>query len=365
MRYYRNEETDGDRTTASRRALALGFAVTLLVMARAAEVPPPAAFSARVPQNKQGGSVVLQEENDFFVGRDRHYTQGVRLAWLGADGRLPRWLGHVADAVPAVAFHVSARNYGFEVGQMIYTPDDTGTPDWIPSDRPYAGWLYGGLMLERRGALVRHPKVGVVEDFRVQLGMIGPASLAQAAQDWAHRLIGNHVAQGWDNQLPNEPGFNLKYQRAWLVRLREPADWGADVIPHLGVSLGTVDTSLRAGAIVRFGWHLPNDVNPQIIDSAGITQGGEPEGKHHHRWGAYAFAGAEGRVVGRNAFLDGDLFRTSHRVSKRPLVADLLFGTAVILDRVEASFTVVWRSEEFVGQREPDLFGSLTLKVKI
>jgi lipid A 3-O-deacylase len=47
--------------------------------------------------------------------------------------------------------------------------------------------------------------------------------------------------------------------------------------------------------------------------------------------GLYFFAGAQGRAVGRNIFLDGNTFRHSLSVPKKNFVADL-----------QAGFSLVW-----------------------
>ena len=71
--------------------------------------------------------------------------------------------------------------------------------------------------------------------------------------------------------------------------------------------------------------------------------------------GYYFFAGTQGRVVGRNIFLDGNSFRTSPSVSKKNLVGDAQAGFSVLLSKsLRLDISVTLRTEEFHGQRTPD-----------
>ena len=199
---------------------------------------------------------------------------------------------------------------------------------------------------------------------RIQAGIVGSGALADRTQDIVHWAARFNQPQGWQNQLHNEVGLAAKYQRAWRWSLQERHDWGADLIPHAGMSLGNVDTSLRAGATFRMGWHLPDDFGIQTIDSLGITDGGRSSSADNHTWGFYGFIGTEGKAVAYSTFLDGNLFESSLSVDKRPLVVELQSGLALVFSRAELAFMYVVRSEEFYGQESADIFGSASLKWK-
>src|SRR5882724_3597663 len=93
----------------------------------------------------------LTWENDATFGTDRHYTQGARISYYSSDDALPKWLRRLSDGLPAIGLDVQARKFGLAVGQEIYTPEDLQTASAITTDRPYAGWLYTRLSLQRRG----------------------------------------------------------------------------------------------------------------------------------------------------------------------------------------------------------------------
>ncbi|NJN06327.1 MAG: DUF2219 family protein, partial [Rhodobacteraceae bacterium] len=55
------------------------------------------------------------------------------------------------DYLPSFGTGYGARRIGFTVGQEIYTPANLTDPAPIPTDRPYAGWLYFKTQFQRRG----------------------------------------------------------------------------------------------------------------------------------------------------------------------------------------------------------------------
>jgi len=306
---------------------------------------------------ERGLTLELTEENDWFAGTDRHYTQGFRAVYLGAESREPNWLRDFGE----YGLRVDTWRLGLEFGQNLYTPTDLFRQELITNDWPYAAWLYVGTVLQRRG-LTDDERIPVLENIRLQLGMVGPAARGGQLQNWFHSINNFQLAEGWANQLPNEPTMELKYQRAWRLAPNQQGDWDVDCIPHAGASLGNEEISARAGAMVRMGWHIPDDFGIEPIDSLGITDGGWSAAAIQHPWGFYFFAAAEGRAVGYSIFLDGDMFRDSPHVEREPYVGELYGGLALMLGRLEVAFTYVYLTREFVGQVSPDIYGSVSAK---
>jgi len=68
------------------------------------------------------------------------------------DLRLPRWTLPVIHRIPFANEPGSVHNVGLILGQHIYTPSDIDTGLLLKNDRPYAGFLYGGLALHSKTA---------------------------------------------------------------------------------------------------------------------------------------------------------------------------------------------------------------------
>jgi lipid A 3-O-deacylase len=312
--------------------------------------------------DRQGPVRTVIEENDLLVKTDRHYTQGAKVSSLYADDTLPGWLASLSQSIPRIGMGDHGPNkYGYELGQSIFTPADLTATHLLKHDRPYAGWLYTGMILQRRGMLDEWP---VLENFQVDVGIIGPDSLAEDTQIGVHEFRGFEIPRGWRNQLHDEPGLALKYQRSWIFSPSSEGPRWVDLIPQAGLSLGNVETSFRAGTQFRLGVNLPNDFGVSTITSLGTTGGGWSEKQSTSRYGFYVFGAAESWTVLYTVFLDGNTFRRSPSVDKRPFVAEVRYGAVLVLNRFELALTYVFRTPQFVGQTKDDAYGSIMLKIK-
>src|SRR5437879_44091 len=100
-------------------------------------------------QGSHGAILSLVEENDDLANNgDCHYTQGIRLAYLLGEDRTPDWAARFADKIPAFGMKLKRPRIGLAVGQSMYTPKNIFTSAMIRTDRPYAGWLYLGGILQ-------------------------------------------------------------------------------------------------------------------------------------------------------------------------------------------------------------------------
>ena len=196
----------------------------------------------------------------------------------------------------------------------------------------------------------------------MSLGVIGPGAAGKFVQNEYHRLIGVDEAQGWSNQLRNEPAVNLFYERQWRwIAETSAGGFGVDAQPHVGAALGNVYTYAAAGLTMRFGQDLPADWGP-----ARVRPGVPGSAFFHPRagFGWYLFAGAEGRAVARDIFLDGNTWEDSQSVDKKPLVADLTAGFAITVNAMRIAYAYVYRTKEFDGQDGADKFASISLSFR-
>jgi hypothetical protein len=270
-----------------------------------------------------------------------------------------RWIARGADKLPWFSSEKALADSGeelkgrasFSLGQSIFTPEDTDSVQVIPEERPYAGWLYVGFGIVANQGTRRFDKI------ELELGMIGPYSFAREVQTFWHSLFGIHVPEGWDNQLKSEPGAVLYYEQARRYDRRIILGLEADIIPHFGGSLGNVFTNASAGIIFRLGSKLDDDFGPPRIRPS-LPGGVFFRSGHGFSW--YVFSGLEGRAVLRNIFLDGNTFTDSHRVDKKILVGDVQAGVVMQWNRFRISYTQIFRTKEFKGQDQGDIFGSLS-----
>jgi lipid A 3-O-deacylase len=302
------------------------------------------------PDDEKGAFSILFE-NDIFDNTDHDYTNGVELGYTTSPNGTPQWAVNVARALPFFAQTGDVRTR-YAIGQAIFTPTDISLVNPPLTERPYAGFLYGSMGLVADDGI--H-----LDQLQVTLGVVGPDSLAENSQNFVHDIIHDKDALGWDTQLHNEPGLIVSYERA--VKIIPPQSFLGgvfDVEPHFGAAIGNVYDYANAGLMARFGFNLPKDYGPlRIQPSLPGSDYFEPTAG----FGAYVFAGVDGRAIARNLFLDGNSFEDSRSVSKKWLVGDLAMGGAITFDAFRLAFTHVIRTREYATQTRPDRFGAVDL----
>lgn len=299
-------------------------------------------------------SIVIENDSIGGKGTDENYTSGVRFTYFDIKSDLPRMAERVDDLIPTFDINETTSVF-YSFGQNIYTPENIGSERLNRRDRPWAAHLYGAMGL----ATITDNYMDEVE---LSIGVVGPWALGKQTQRFVHKVLPDSSdPRGWKNQLENEPTIGLGWVR------RHPRFWAKDfdgislaAAPFYGATLGNAHTFANGGVKLRLipkteQWQdTPARVRPGL-PGTGFFQ--IPEKK----WSWYLFAGAEGRAVGRNIFLDGNTFRDSHSVDKRYFVADLNAGVAITYDQFRISYSTVYRTKEFNYQDEPSVFGTVSL----
>ncbi len=337
-----------------RRSISLGLLSLFL---------PTLAFGAGT--DTSGGTIGMYMENDMFAGTDRYYTSGAKLTWSSPDLEkfsdtpyaspfLPLF-----DLLPYINEAEYQKNLVLALGQNIYTPDDTESYGLLGNDRPYAGWLYMGLGVVWKDERVRNSLV-------LNVGVVGSWSYAQEAQRLIHDARDLDHPNGWDNQLHNELGVNLAYERIWrMPKIAKRSGLGWEFLPHAGAVVGNVYTYANLGAELRAGLNLPDDFGTGVISPAATTStpvdGMMGADRSRFDLGMYAFARVDGRAVGRNVFLDGNTFGGGPSVGHNPFVADLSLGVAMNIKNTKIAYAFVYRSKEFDSQKEAQIFGTVSI----
>jgi hypothetical protein len=328
-RKQKNDQTRLDVTTKHRR---FPYAAIVAAVWLAALAPPVYA--------EPSGEIQIFVENDFLAGTDRYYSNGLK---IGFGAPTDAWSASVRKGLDSVLTWLDLKRdehyeLGFFLGQSIYTPRDIRTSEAQPNDRPWAGWLYAGWALQHQ-TLEPRP---VLDTLELNIGVIGPPALAKPVQTEWHKLIGAPEPRGWTHQLPTEPGFMLGY-----LKKVKFGNGSVDVIPHAGATVGTVMTFARAGGIVRLGKNL-SGFGPDSVEAGGaMLQSTHRQIQKRPGCEYYLFVGLDVRAVGYNAFLDGNFFRSSPGVDRKPVVYDVLSGLSLRYKTARVSLTQIRRSEEF------------------
>ena len=279
-------------------------------------------------------------ENDKWGrGSDNNYTHGTRITYRTENS--PHWLTRIAGRLGCRSC-TNPTSTEYEFGQEIYTPFGIYWPGPIEHDRPYAGWAYAKATLSAERP-TRNSRLGEFSKMGFQVGIVGPASMAEEAQKLLHEMTGLDEPLGWDHQLNNEPGLVISYTHGvrYVLSSDSRARLNHVISPYVTGAIGNVATYVGIGT--EFTSHL--------ISAKSKRQSDE---------GWQFFANIEGRAVVRNLFLDGNSWSSSHSVAKKPLVAVATAGLQYRTERFGIRFSRLVRSKEFDGQAWPSEYGSLT-----
>lgn len=317
-------------------------------------------FEERVTNHISQGTdirfLTMAIENDLFASNsDQYYTNGFRLSYFDAGTDLPEWARRLGELYPGFALNETT-SVLFSVGQNLYTPTDIRISTPQPNDRPWAAWLYGSAAMI--SVTNNH-----VEELEVSLGMVGPAALGEEVQSLVHKYTNSPDPKGWDHQLKNEPGINLSWGRRWpeTFGYRPADDLWFSASPTVEINLGNIYAHAEAGLLFRLSpaseriSDLPLRVRPALPGTGYFPK----PLRNDFSWSV--FGGINGRIVGRNIFLDGNSFQNSASVDKKRFVYDVNAGVDFTYGQTRVSYTVVRRSKEFDGQENTSVFGAISL----
>ena len=260
------------------------------------------AASHRAAIAQSPSTLTLRIDNDAFDfwmlpwnRPDEEYSSGVHITYDGGDA--PWWATRLIGGAACTVHSTSCRTKRLEIGQDMYTPARSpDNPVAAPGSRRNAGWLY---LSEGARSLSQSRS----DEFVVTLGVTGPPSLGEFTQKLAHSAAPefNRPAD-WSNQIGFEPGVILRYEQRWRGVVSS-GPLGIDVIPRWAANVGNVSTDAEVGLQTRIGWHLRHPWLPvngpfEIAVSAGAT----------------------GRAVARDLFLDGNTFHADHDVGHETFV---------------------------------------------
>jgi len=316
-----------------------------------------AAVPARAEPPQDTKSIVtLQVENDaastFKGTSDQYYTSGLRLGYTSGTNAVPDVLAGFGHAV----WGDGVQRISVDINQSIFTPRNTQLSRPDPRDRPYAGYLNATL--------------GLLQDtddtrslLALTLGVVGPSALGRQVQNGFHNLIGDTPNQGWSSQLKDEPAVELLAERTFRLPITRFYGLETDALPELTAGVGTVRDYVQTGLSFRIGQGLESDFGaPRIRPGMSGSDAYTPN--RPFAW--YVFAGANGQLIGRDVFLDGNTFRNhSPSVTKKPYLGELELGLAAMFYGVRVTYTQTWQSESFKGQKSDAFnFGSLALSAR-
>ena len=323
-------------------------------------------------------------ENDLFFNTDRYYTDGVQIEvkrrWTDASEDPGKPLTSACKYLGCEGQSLYVSHYKF--GQLMYTPQRLSVHEPQPDDRPWAGMLYyaqDASFLSNDGS--------VLTTISGEIGITGRYSYAEQTQKWIHRTFSGTAPRGWSNQIGGEIGLMATVERRSAVAELSyaPSSDGTQLraTSHWRVAVGNIMTFAGAGLTFVVGKNLPlvadrgpgldtkdAPVRNQVINT--LDSAAVPSRSCLFEWlECSASASIEARLMARNVFLDGTLFRDGASVESRLLVVDASLTGRLDFPRTRSSLTGPWFAQFRATRRSPEFksakpvhsqsFGALTI----
>ncbi len=297
-------------------------------------------------------------ENDLFTFDDDGYTNDWAYGWGygGFDSfeeRTPAWMEWLVEDSYIATMPDKERAISYGVVQQIFTPSRIADQIPNPDDRPYAGLLWWQANWFSSGE-------NLADKLTLELGLVGPAALAEYGQKGIHVLTGASEPKGWDEQLENEPIFRVAAMRNWRLGEWSFDNFEVDMVSHLNAGAGNRRSDVGGGLSFRIGRGLKRnlanaslepvlDINPL----AGVTDA------------MYVFIGFGGRYVFNDITLDGNTFENSASVDLEHWQGQATLGAVWDVDNWSWRFSLYMGSDEWDTQRDDSKYGTLSLSYRL
>lgn len=293
-------------------------------------------------------------DNDVFVGKDNGYTNGVYFSLIDTpnDKTLPTasfWVSPLVWSFPDNSPRATVNSYSFS--QALLSPSDITISNPGPNELPYSA------LLSFTNTFISIDK-DIADAASTQIGIIGPWALGKPTQKQVHKLVGADDPKGWDTQLENEIAFQLTRARAWRSWASE--DNRIDIVTQAELNLGTINSSIKAGAQIRLGEALSKSYATTLLSASRTAN---PIATRSH-W--FVYAGLELGYVFNQIFADGNTFRNSRSIDYDPEMLGATLGITKAWQNWSLSFAIVDNNLIEKGQQEDALenltrFGTLTI----
>jgi hypothetical protein len=301
-------------------------------------------------------------DNDLFAfaDRDRDYTAGIAFTLGGESAKAhPLSLSGALERADRTTRFSSlfddavTEAHAFELGLLLFTPQDLGAEHALVDDRPYANLVYAS-----RSRLMLDAGRNVAYQSSLTLGFLG-LPVAERLHRAVHQVFGSDEPLGYAHQISDGGEPTARYA---VSRQRLLASGAYRGHPHslrfgIGASVGYLteagaELAFRAGRSREPWWSAP----PVSSDYAGHPSIRAARAAAHTDSMDLTFdAGIKARARLYNGFLQGQ-FRDSDVTYASSQLDHLLFEvwlgvTTVLKNGLSVSYMVRYQSEEIEDGR--------------
>ncbi len=241
----------GSRHTSAGKAFRNAVAAILVAAAFAGTADAARRDRSSAPraasENDRAWTVHVDNDLFAFAEEDRDYTAGLSVAFAGRAKGLARALDWIDARTRFGVDHPAERAESFEVGLLLFTPNDLAEREPILDDRPYANLAYVAS-----SKLALDPTRPVAYQSSLTVGMLGLPFIGELHRE-THEALNIDAPMGYEHQISagGEPTFRYSVTRHRL--LRQGAYRGRPHSLRLGLT-GSVGYLTEANAELEFRW---------------------------------------------------------------------------------------------------------------
>jgi len=261
-----------------------------------------------------------------FFG-DKYYSNGLDIYFrkkIEGNSNLPK----------AITVHV---------GQDIYSPFTIIEKYAALHDRPYAGYLYAGA------DITWAKTTNTVFLAGLEIGTIGPASLAEDTQRLLHKMLNFELPVGWEFQVNNELGGSIN--GSVIHSLTKNKSVKNELLGKINVNAGTLATNASLGFTYRTG-HL-NTINQSTFSNLKRTEEKEK----------FWFLSPTIKLVAHDATIQGGRSNNNDIVTFdiKPIVLSIEGGIQRSFKHWNTKFAITQRSKAVDSNAKSHQYGTIVL----
>ncbi|MEO5642724.1 MAG: lipid A deacylase LpxR family protein [Bacteroidia bacterium] len=223
-------------------------------------------------------------------------------------------------------------SFGISINNLGFTPTSIKSDTLLSADRPFCGTLFLGL---NRVSCNKNKQLRL--SCELDLGVIGPLAFGYETQKFIHSHTNNPIPHGWQFQIANDLylNYSLRLEKGLLIKNI------FEMIAYGNVNAGTIYDNAALGLKIRTGRMDP------YFNAASYSK----------RLQFYLYAGAEAKVTGRDATLQGGLFNhaSTYVIANENINRAILLETAGVVfafKRIRIDYYNVFITPEFKGGRK-------------
>jgi len=309
--------------------------------------------------------LMITLENDFIVGTDVAYTNGVKIELSFNNPEFERFF-------KGLGFDHS--DFYFLCGQNIYNTSQHDQTEKLKEEPPNAGVLYCGSAVNSYKLNREKARIDSMQRLEVQVGSIGKSSYAAQIQNGFHSLIGNKKVN-WDYQVGDRFYFNINFQK--YKKIAEGNVYGDskpeyNVIVNAGGNAGTFTNYANAGVVFNYrllgtliDMYVGHKMTPTLAEELSML----PFEQRFQRlacnsnWSINLYLGASASYILNNYRIDGS---SQYNTDITPFVYDLKAGVVVRYKNLYIDAGYVFRSQEWQNTNHapggtPHSFGMISI----